>query len=295
MSYDSSRLLRSLTPVASLPALCLALSFLALACGNKGRPQPPPRMIAAPTRDLVIQQRGKELILSFTYPTVTVAGFTLGPLQAVELWELSQELAPEELMDDFDEPEFDPLADVPQTASTKEKEADPRPEARIIMDTYTFGELAQIKLTMSDAELTSAVAGEKIIARLPLDDEVAAGETGLIYSVRTISSRGLASNFSNLAVLVPRETPPAPTPFEVLPGPAFIELRWGEQEEVADAPAEAPEEGTPLIVGLPPLPTEAEQEEQEPEEREDGILSYRLYRRDAQARYYGDPLDDLAP
>ena len=168
MSYDSSRLLRSLTPVASLPALCLALSFLALACGNKGRPQPPPRMIAAPTRDLVIQQRGKELILSFTYPTVTVAGFTLGPLQAVELWELSQELAPEELMDDFDEPEFDPLADVPQTASTKEKEADPRPEARIIMDTYTFGELAQIKLTMSGAELTSAVAGEKIVARQPI-------------------------------------------------------------------------------------------------------------------------------
>lgn len=270
----------------------LALSLLVLACGNKESPQPPPRMIAAPTRDLAIQQRGSEVLLSFTYPTTTVAGFVLGPVQAVEIWELVQELPEglDTLVDDPDDEAFDPLAEAPEEPPAAQP-VDERLESRIQTDAFTFSSLARLKATLSDAELDAAVAGDQIVTRFPLEDEHVAGRSGLIYGVKTISERGLASDFSNLAILVRRETPPAPTPFVVEPGPASILLTWGEQAEPPDPEGEGPTGDEPESAAVETAQPEAD----DPEDEDDGILAYRVYRRDAHVRDYGEPLRELPP
>jgi Fibronectin type III domain len=73
-----------------------ALSALAwtggIACGRKVAPRPPIQIIPARTLDLVVQQRGSELLLGFSYPQTTVSGTALGGIQAVELWEYEQNL-----------------------------------------------------------------------------------------------------------------------------------------------------------------------------------------------------------
>jgi hypothetical protein len=63
-----------------------ALFIFSSGCGHKEPPFPPPLRHPATTKDLVVQQRGKELILSFGYPQTTVSGTPLEPLQIVEYW-----------------------------------------------------------------------------------------------------------------------------------------------------------------------------------------------------------------
>ncbi len=70
----------------------LLLLGAVLACGRKADPRPPPLKHPARTLDLAIQQRGAELILSFTYPRATAGGLALEELEAVEFWELVQPL-----------------------------------------------------------------------------------------------------------------------------------------------------------------------------------------------------------
>lgn len=78
-----------------LATLC-ALGALALAggvaCGRKVAPKPPIQIIPARTADLVVQQRGSELLLAFAYPQTTASGTALGGIQAVELWEHERSL-----------------------------------------------------------------------------------------------------------------------------------------------------------------------------------------------------------
>ena len=68
-------------------AILLPLSW---ACGHKEQPFPPPLRHPATTKDLVAQQRGEEIILSFTYPQTTVSGTPLEPLLTVEYWQLDR-------------------------------------------------------------------------------------------------------------------------------------------------------------------------------------------------------------
>ncbi|MDH3255173.1 MAG: fibronectin type III domain-containing protein [Acidobacteriota bacterium] len=66
----------------------VGLLLTLLGCGHKGPPVPPPLRHPAVTKDLVVQQRGDEILLSFSYPQTTVSGTPLEPLQAVEYWEV---------------------------------------------------------------------------------------------------------------------------------------------------------------------------------------------------------------
>jgi len=73
----------------TLGALAVLLP-LSWACGHKEQPFPPPLRHPATTKDLVAQQRGEEIILSFTYPQTTVSGTPLEPLLTVEYWQLDR-------------------------------------------------------------------------------------------------------------------------------------------------------------------------------------------------------------
>lgn len=98
--------------------LGLLLAFT-LACGRKGNPTPPPRKNPATTNDLTVAQRGSDLLLSLTYPSMTAGGLALAGIDEIEVWQYTRP-APE-LMEI-------PL-EVPLGEAEAEETEEPAPEA----------------------------------------------------------------------------------------------------------------------------------------------------------------------
>ncbi|HUJ15416.1 MAG TPA: hypothetical protein VL284_16640, partial [Thermoanaerobaculia bacterium] len=65
-------------------AVCLAL--LVLACGKRGDPHPPVPIIPKATSDLVVTQRGSNVILSWSFPSVTTANEKLGRIRRIVVY-----------------------------------------------------------------------------------------------------------------------------------------------------------------------------------------------------------------
>ena len=280
---------------------CLAL--LSTGCGHKGPPMPPPLQNPAVTTNLAVQQRGSELIVTFGYPQTTLSGELLTELERVEYWELVRPVpdwtaqdsdgdeeanqadaeAGDESSETADEPEDLPVEEIaPEDAPETEKEdeepvdedlpAVPKPskEQQVAVEPLEFQATARLRLTLEGAELKSAIAGDTISMRFPLDPDPE-GEIGHIFAVKTFSGPRLASPFSNLATLVRRTPPPAPAGFTVEALPIGIRISW-ENEKAAD------------------LKTADDSTVDDPTEEEDGLKGFNIYRRDAQSRNYDKPL-----
>ncbi len=71
----------------------LLVAALVPACGHKEPPKPPPSKIPAPISDLEILQRGQEVILTMSYPSVTLGGLPIDELEAMEIWRMSRILS----------------------------------------------------------------------------------------------------------------------------------------------------------------------------------------------------------
>jgi hypothetical protein len=56
-------------------------------CGHKGTPKPPPQKIPERVRDLKVTQRGNQMLVSFSYPQVTISGLPIEDIVSIELWE----------------------------------------------------------------------------------------------------------------------------------------------------------------------------------------------------------------
>ena len=54
-----------------------------MACGKRGDPHPPVPVIPQTTNDLNVSQRGSRVILSWSYPSLTTAGKSLGAIRKV--------------------------------------------------------------------------------------------------------------------------------------------------------------------------------------------------------------------
>src|SRR3954471_7385046 len=121
-------------PRRGAPTL-LVLAVLALGCGKQGPPLPPLRNVPAPVKDLTAVQQGPQILLSFTYPTVTPAGTALGGVTDVEIWSVAR-----------------PAPD------GKANPIDPR----------EFGNVAKPVQKISGVDLTSATSGSRIDIALPL-------------------------------------------------------------------------------------------------------------------------------
>ena len=188
--------------------LLAALCLVAAGCGKKGNPLPPARLIPNPTSDLVVSQRGNQLVLRFGYPQTTTAGAKLPGLAAVEVAAMTRPLAPG-------------TAELP------------------IVDAREFAAAAQPVATLSGEELKGAVEGASVVARLPLPAAPAAAPaagpdaappasvgTLHVYAIRTVAEGGEASAWSNLVRLVPQPAPAPPTGLAVEPRARGIEVAW---------------------------------------------------------------------
>ncbi len=269
-----SRPERTVAGAVRLTAAVLTLALPLAACGNKKPPQPPPRMVPAQTTDLTVAQRGLELQLSLTYPTTTIGGLALPGLEAVEVRRLVREIVEQP-------PEVEGVAESGEPAAAEPEPpepAEPEPEEpapslfgrlsearasaltaenRVQVDPREFAGLAEPVLRIEGAELTAAVTGDRLQVRLPIEPPAPADvEPVQVYGVVSTAGRRLESAISNLVNVQPQQPPPAPVLKSVEPSADGIEIAWRADDDPA--------------------------------------VGFRVYRRDADSRTYGEPIGQLA-
>ena len=178
--------------VRRLPAILFVAALAVPACGKKGDPLPPLRIVPTRTEDLAYVQRGDVLSLRLGYPTTTTGGTALGGIESVEVWHLEV-------------PVPDPELPPPVDARALEAQGTP-------------------VVTLRGAELQSATQGGEIVLRIPLETS----EEGMahVFGVRTIATEGEPSELSNLVTVVPAATPVPPGQLAVEPGPEGVRLSW---------------------------------------------------------------------
>jgi hypothetical protein len=83
-----------LSPVefAPLKRLGALLLIVLSACGKRGDPHPPLPVIPKATSDLVVAQRGGKVLLSWSYPSLTTAGKSLGAIRRIVIYRYVQDL-----------------------------------------------------------------------------------------------------------------------------------------------------------------------------------------------------------
>jgi predicted small lipoprotein YifL len=207
----------------ALGAVALALALPLAACGKKGLPLPPLRLVAAAAQDLTVRQQGNELAFELAYPQTTASGQALPGLAAVEVLELERPL---------------PAA------------GDPVP-----VDPREFAAAAAPRLRLEGAELASSVVGDRLRVRLVLGEPPPTGRVHT-FAVRTQVTDGEWSAPSNLVAIVPVAPPPAPDALAAEARADGIALSW-----------------RPV----------------------DAAAGFNVYRRDAPARGYGEPLAQTGP
>lgn len=245
----------------------LLTSPLWLSCGRKEPPRPPASKVPAKIIDLTVQQRGMEFLLTMTYPSATMGGLALSEIEAVEIWEVVRYVAPLVTEEEVAEEAEGPIAE--EAAPVEEPEAEPEEEPQpglfqlptdmpaeeqmedlVTVDPREFRQSAQLRWTLRDAELTSAVFGGQLLVRLPIE-EIPEQEEVRVFAATTLAGPRLVSQFSNLEKIGLREPPDPPSSISVTSTASGVELDW----EV-DATG----------------------------------LEYNVYRRDAKVKEYGPPL-----
>jgi hypothetical protein len=186
--------------VRRVAALIAFVAVLA-SCGRKAAPLPPIIEVPETTTDLSLHQEEHEIVLWWSYPTLTRGGRTLTDLARIEVWRLQ----------------------VP----AGEQAIPPGPA----------GDQLRRQLMLARGKLIAKLAGESLKAatrgsRLEFRDPIPSPAEGsstpptLWYAVRTVRRDGTASALSNIVVHQVEKVPPPVTGFTAKPGADGIALSW---------------------------------------------------------------------
>ena len=213
--------------------LLFAFVLLTFACGKRGDPHPPIPVIPKATSDLVVTQRGSQVILSWAYPSLSTAGKTLGTVRRVVVYRYLEPLP-------ATAPGRDPNAILPG-------DIDPTlPQAVALfakvppMTPAQFNKLKEKVDSIEGANLPAATVG----ARLAYEDTppLQSPDGRPMRATYAVVTEGqiAKSDLSNLAAIVPIDVATAPLNLTVTPKPQGVVLTWQKPEKTAggaDKPA----------------------------------------------------------
>lgn len=242
---------RSLAAPAAVAALLCALAPLA-GCGKKSDPLPPPRAVPARIADLVVRQRGLEVVLEMGYPKTTAAGMVLPGLETLEVLQVIRASAPAAAVESSKKAPAPTPTPVPTPAPTPAPAATATPPP-LAIDGREFAVAAKPFLKLEGAELKGAISGDRISLRFRLTEPLPSPPEARFYAVRTRAERGGWADLSNIAALAPSTPPPPPSPLTVAPKPEGVEVAWGAAPRavgyhVYRREAERPSYGAPIKV-----------------------------------------------
>jgi fibronectin type 3 domain-containing protein/predicted small lipoprotein YifL len=204
-----------------MAAALLALPLALAACGKKGDPVPPARVVPQTVSDLALRQRGDRVLLEFTHPKTTAAGLPLAGLASVTLLELTRPVPP---------------AGQPVT----------------VLDAELAGAVPVVEL--AGESLAAALVGDRVRVETALPSPAPEPPVARVYAVRTRAIEGELSGFSNRVALVPEPAPPAPEDLEVRAEKSGVALSWTAPAgtvagyAVYRRPADSADWGAPLAI-----------------------------------------------
>ncbi|HEX2059145.1 MAG TPA: hypothetical protein VHK90_00245, partial [Thermoanaerobaculia bacterium] len=184
--------------------------IVAAACGKRGDPRPPVPIIPQATSDLVVTQRADQVILSWSYPSLTTTGRALTDVRRISVFRYVEPLPAAAAG-------RDPNAILPGDIDTTV----PQPVAQFAklptIPQAQFAKLGTRLESIEKANLPAATAGSKL---LYVDRPPIASTDGrpvrLTYAVVT-EGPTTRSEFSNLAIIVPLPVAVPPTGLTATP------------------------------------------------------------------------------
>jgi hypothetical protein len=171
------------------------------ACGKKGDPLPPVRLVPATTTGLTVAHRGREILIAVPYPTATAAGTPLPALEELSLWSLTLQ------------PPAGPAGVPPPPVAA--------PDAR------QFSAQAQVLDRLDAPGIGSSVQGDRILLRRTMPAPPADGSRRvLVFAVKTRATGGEDSAFSNLGLVEVQPPPPAPRGLQAEGEADGVRVKW---------------------------------------------------------------------
>jgi hypothetical protein len=196
-----------------------AFVLLAVACGKRGDPRPPVPVIPKATSDLVVTQRADQVILSWSYPSLTTAGRSLASIDRINILRFTEELPASAVGRDPNQilpGDVDPTVPEPVALFAK---VPTLPAAQ-------FGRLATRIDSIEKANLASASAGSRLVyADTPPFRSPSGRPQRVTYAVVTEGGTS-KSDISNLAVIVPLPVATPPAGLTATPKAEGVVLAW---------------------------------------------------------------------
>ncbi len=194
----------------------ILLLALLLGCGKAGPPAPPVPQIPRAATDLVVAQQGPILVLAFSYPSLTVAGTTLGDLERIRVIRWIEELPPALAASPVD---GDAAAeDLPESVRLFSKV--PPPAAQQLR---RVGEEAS---ELIRADIASATSGARIQIRDTPPLRAADGRPVRIHYAVIFETEHAEGQLSNIASIVPLAVPLRPQELTASADSVGIVLDW---------------------------------------------------------------------
>jgi len=215
----------------------LALSLVVLAaCGKRGDPHPPIPIIPQATSDLVVSQRGPNVVLAWSYPSLTTAGKKLDVVRRVVVYRYAEEL-----------PATQPPRDVKTLLPGDVDPTQPRAIALFAkvpgLTPAQFSRLREKVDSIESAKLPEATSGAKLIYTDTPEFHTKDGRpVRLNYAIVTEGGT-TRSDVGNVAAIVPIDVPLPPSNVAAAPKAEGVVLTWTAPEKAATGDAK------PFIAG----------------------------------------------
>jgi hypothetical protein len=201
------------------------LSLLTLlACGKRDDPHPPVPVVAKATSDLLVTQRGSDVILSWSYPSLTESGQKLPSFDRILVYRYVEKLPATAA----------PTAPSAAQATTLDPSKPPELQQFSVVPTMNADQFRKLRErigTLPSEHVPEYVAGARIVFQdVPPPRDASGVPIRLTYAVVT-EAGGSESPLSNLVSIVPLSVSTAARNLRATADATGIHLSWTPPEQ----------------------------------------------------------------